>query len=72
MLTTERLVSPTRVPARNTTRSVSAAPARRAAVVRVLGALRAAGGVRAWACLALTGYVLGVAVLNLARYGLER
>ncbi len=35
-------------------------------------ALSAAGSFRAWACLIIVGYVLAVAITNLARYGLER
>ena len=34
--------------------------------------LRAAGSPTAWACFALVGYVFVLAVLNIARYGLER
>ncbi len=34
--------------------------------------LRAAGSPTAWACFALVGYVFALAVLNIARYGLER
>jgi hypothetical protein len=34
--------------------------------------LSAAGSFRAWACFAIVGYVFVVAIMNLARYGLER
>lgn len=42
------------------------------AASQALAAARTAGSPRAWATLALTWWVLAVAILNLARFGLER
>ncbi len=67
MLTTERGALPTA-----TTRRARQSTGLARSVRRVLGRLRAAGSGRAWFCLVLVWYVLGLAVLNLARFGLER
>jgi hypothetical protein len=82
MLTTEHrgsgllpsTISPERPAARprvRRPRAVSVAAPAAQPWARALAAVRAAGFARLF-CLALAGYVFVVAVLNLARYGLER
>ncbi|HWG84008.1 MAG TPA: hypothetical protein VNT60_00895 [Deinococcales bacterium] len=67
MLVTERTVRATRI-APVSVRSFPVLPS----LSRAVAWARAAGSLRAWLCLGLTGYVLGVAALNLLRFGIER